>query len=202
MERARLAPINFTITDYALAITSLEPVNRVDDLLGPDILEDELDEWIVKSPMIKRSFRKIATIAGLTEQRTPGQQRTMKQVTFSTDLIYDVLLKYEPDHILLRIARQEAETELLDIARLRSFLTEVEGRTAFSTLPHASPLSIPALMQVGREQIRGEAEQRMVAEAALQGLGESLLDQVQDYVDTRGLEDASEGSDETAADHA
>ena len=202
MERARLAPINFTITDYALAITSLEPVNRVDDLLGPDILEDELDEWIVNSPMIKRSFRKIATIAGLTEQRVPGQQRTMKQVTFSTDLIYDVLLKYEPDHILLRIARQEAESELLDIDRLRDFLTEVEGRTAFSALPHASPLSIPALMQVGREQIRGEAESRMVAEAALHGLGEELLDQVQDFVDERGLMDGCAGEDNGTPGHA
>ena len=190
MERARLAPINFTITDYALVITSLEPVNSVDDLLGADILEDELDEWIVNSPMIKRSFRKIATIAGLTEQRTPGQQRTMKQVTFSTDLIYDVLLKYEPDHILLRIARAEAEKELLDVARLRAFLTEVEGRTAFVALPHASPLSIPAIMQIGREQIRGEAEQRMVAEAALGNLGDSLLDQVRHYVDARPDMDA------------
>ena len=185
MERARLAPVNFTITDYALSITSLEPVNSLDGLLDDSILEDELDEWIVNSPMIKRSFRKIATIAGLTEQRTPGQQRTMKQVTFSTDLIYDVLLKYEPDHILLRIARQEAEADMLDIDRLRDFLTEVKGATAFETLPHASPLSIPAIMQIGKEQIRGEAEQRMVAEAALGNLGESLLDQVRHYVDAR-----------------
>ncbi|MEM9600784.1 MAG: ligase-associated DNA damage response DEXH box helicase, partial [Pseudomonadota bacterium] len=117
MERMGLAPINFTITDYALTITSLEPVNHLDGLLDTDILDAELDAWIVNSPMIKRSFRKIATIAGLTEQRLPGQQRTMKQVTFSTDLIYDVLMKYEADHILLRIARTEAESDLLDITR-------------------------------------------------------------------------------------
>jgi ATP-dependent Lhr-like helicase len=195
MEKRGLAPVNFTITDYALTITSLEPVNALDDLLDTDILEDELDDWIVNSPMIKRSFRKIATIAGLTEQRLPGQQRTMKQVTFSTDLIYDVLMKYEPDHILLRIARQEAESDLLDVSRLRGFLTDVQGQTVFRTLPHASPLSIPAMMQVGRETIRGDAEARLVAEAGhvqdyMNGLGDSLLSQVRDYVDGRETDQA------------
>jgi len=190
MEALRLAPINFTITDYALTITSLEPVNSLDGLLGRDILGDDLNNWIINSPMIKRSFRKIATIAGLTEQRLPGQQRTMKQVTFSTDLIYDVLLKYEPDHILLRIAREEAEKDLLDIDRLRGFLTEVEHKTVFRTLPHASPLSIPAMMQIGRERVRGEAEQRMIAQTGhvqdyMNGIGDSLLEQVRDYVDRR-----------------
>ena len=223
MEKLGLAPINFTITDYALTITSLEPVNSLDGLLDADILEDELEDWIVNSPMIKRSFRKIATIAGLTEQRLPGQQRTMKQVTFSTDLIYDVLLKYEPDHILLRIARSEAESDLLDVDRLRRFLTEVEDKTVFRTLPHASPLSIPAMMQVGREQIRGDAQDRLISEAAqsqtlsgattqshvqdyMNGIGDSLLEQVRDYVDRRETDEtdgparpAARGQDRGAA---
>ncbi|MGB6228839.1 MAG: ligase-associated DNA damage response DEXH box helicase [Litorimonas sp.] len=208
MERMGLAPINFTITDYALCITSLEPVNSLDGLLDDDILEADLDAWIVNSPMIKRSFRKIATIAGLTEQRLPGQQRTMKQVTFSTDLIYDVLLKYEPDHILLRIARKEAEGDLLDVDRLRSFLSEVKHDTAFRTLPHASPLSIPAMMQVGREQIRGDARDRMVAQAAaesshvrdyMEGLGDSLLNQVKAYVDERADGEAASAGPESGS---
>jgi ATP-dependent Lhr-like helicase len=190
MEKARLAPINFTITDYALTITSLEPVNSLDGLLDETILEDELENWIINSPMIKRSFRKIATIAGLTEQRVPGQRRTMKQVTFSTDLIYDVLLKYDPDHILLRIARTEAEKDLLDIDRLRDFLSEVKDATDFEVLPHASPLAIPAVMQIGKEPIRGDAEQRLIAEAAAAELrdhhGASLLAQVRETV--RSLE--------------
>lgn len=198
MEALGLAPINFTITDYALTITSLEPVNTLDGLLGTDILDKELDDWIVNSPMIKRSFRKIATIAGLTEQRLPGQQRTMKQVTFSTDLIYDVLLKYEPDHILLRIAREEAEQDLLDIDRLRGFLTEVANKTVLRTLPHASPLSIPAMMQVGKERVRGDAEQRLIAQAGhvqdyMNGVGDNLLKQVKDYVDTRDRTGAPTG---------
>lgn len=187
MERQGLKPINFTITDYALAIKSMEPVNSVKLLLTSDILQDDLNDWIVNSPMVKRSFRKIATIAGLTEQRLPGQQRTMKQVTFSTDLIYDVLMKYEPDHILLRIAREEAESDLLDIERLRHWLNEVKDNINFRPLPHASPLSIPTMMQVGKETIRGEAHKALIAEVERQNLGHQMLERVKDFVDARDI---------------
>ncbi|WP_017931125.1 ligase-associated DNA damage response DEXH box helicase [Robiginitomaculum antarcticum] len=178
MEREGLKPLTFSITDYALTLTSLEPVNEVRSLLSPDILDNDLNEWITNSPMVKRSFRKIATIAGLTEQRLPGAQRSMKQVTFSTDLIYDVLLKYEPDHILLRIAREEAENDLLDIPRLRDWLLEIDGQITFKVLPHASPLSIPSMMQLGKEQIRGEADKAILQSLDGGGAGMVMLDNV------------------------
>jgi len=180
MEKANLKPLNFSITDYALTIVSLEPVSRVADLLTHDILEDELSEWIINSTMVKSSFRRIATIAGLTEQRQRGEKRSMKQITFSTDLIYDVLMKYEPGHILLRIAREEAEKDLLDITRLREWLTDIERQIEFKVLPHASPLSIPSMMQLGREKIRGKGEQQLLQQASYESFGESLLAQVED----------------------
>jgi ATP-dependent Lhr-like helicase len=186
MEMAGLKPINFTITDYALTIRSIDPVNYVEPLLSSDMLGDDLDNWIVQSPMVKRSFRKIATIAGLTEQRLPGQQRTMKQVTFSTDLIYDVLMKYDPDHILLRIAREEAESDLLDIERLRDWLKDIQGCIDFQILPHASPLSIPAMAQVGKEPVRGAAEAAMIADLEHQNRGMKMLERVRAFVDDRG----------------
>lgn len=184
MESARLKPISFVITDYALAITSLEPIEDMASLLSEDILETEFEDWIVKAPMVKKSFRKIATIAGLTEQRLPGAHRSMKAVTFSTDLIYDVLHRYEPDHILLQIAREEAERELLDLPRLRHWLSEVQGQIQYRILPHASPLSIPALIQVSREMLDGEAKEAMLARAAEASLsyGEDLLETVKDYL--------------------
>lgn len=180
MEMAGLKPLNFSITDYALTITSLEPVNSLDDLMTPYIVQDDLTDWIIKSPMIKRSFRKIATISGLTEQRQHGSQRPMKQIMFSTDLIYDVLLKYEPDHILLRIAREEVENDLLDIQRLMAWLKDVHGRIRFKVLPHASPLSIPSMMQLGKEKIRGKAEEELLKRASYESLGEDLLSRVED----------------------
>ncbi|WP_418152021.1 ligase-associated DNA damage response DEXH box helicase [Litorimonas sp. RW-G-Af-16] len=184
MEAMGLKPMTFSITDYALTVTSLRPVNAVDDLLATDILDADLEKWIVNSPMVKRSFRKIATIAGLTEQRLPGAQRSMKQVTFSTDLIYDVLMKYEPDHVLLRIAREEAERDLIDIARLRDWLSDVQGRIRFNVLPHASPLAIPSMMQLGKEMIRGEGEQELLRQATERAIsrGNDMLEQIRETV--------------------
>ncbi|MEW4467841.1 ligase-associated DNA damage response DEXH box helicase [Parasphingorhabdus sp. JC815] len=179
MEKADLKPLNFSITDYALTITTLEPVENVDDLLTTDVVAGELHDWIIESPMVKRSFRKIATISGLTEQRQHGTQRPMKQIMFSTDLIYDVLMKYEPDHILLRISREEAERELLDVERLTQWIRDIKGHIRFRSLPHASPLSIPSMMQLGKEKIRGKAEEELLRRASYESLGEELLTQVE-----------------------
>ena len=183
MESARLKPLMFAITDYALAITSIEPVNTVAPLLTPDILDDEFEAWIMDSPMLKKSFRLIATIAGLTEQRLPGQQRSMKQMTFSTDLIYEVLQKYDPDHILLKVARQQSERDLLDIDRTRRWLEEVTDRVTYVTLPHASPLSIPAMMQVGKDMVRGgEGERTLLLGDLALDPGEEMLETVEAFL--------------------
>jgi len=187
METQRLKPLTFSITDYALTITSIEPVNDVRALLSEDIVAEEFEDWLMDSPMIRKSFRLIATIAGLTEQRLPGQKRTMKQMTFSTDLIYDVLRQYQPDHILLKVARQQAEKEHLDLARLQRWLEENADRIQYRTLPHASPLSIPSMMQLGKERIRGEGERELLlgdlaGDMALDP-GERMLDTVEAYVE-------------------
>ena len=186
MEARRLKPLTFSITDYALTITSIAPVNDVASLLTPDILEDEFEDWLMNSPMIKKSFRLIATIAGLTEQRLPGQKRTMKQMSFSTDLIYDVLRQYEPDHILLRVSREQAEREHLDRPRLTRWLHEITDRVTYVTLPHASPLSIPSMMQLGKDIIRGEGERELLMGQVSLGAGEQMLDTVEQFLDQQG----------------
>lgn len=183
MERLGLKPLTYSITDYALTITSLEPVNHIEPLLTEDILQNEYSAWLQSSPMVKRSFRKIATIAGLTEQRLPGQKRTMKQVSFSTDLIYDVLLKYDPDHILLRIAREEAERDLLDVPRLKTWLESVQGQIVYKTLPQASPLSLPSMLQLGKETVIGEARMAILQGASFEDNASMRLERVRDFIE-------------------
>ncbi|GGX71369.1 DNA ligase-associated DEXH box helicase [Litorimonas cladophorae] len=185
MERRRLKPLTYSITDYALTITSIDRVDDVESLMREDVLTEEYERWVVEAPMVKRSFRKIATIAGLTEQRLPGAKRTMKQVSFSTDIIYDVLLKYDPDHILLRIAREEAERDLLDIPRLRNWLADTQGKVTFIALPHASPLSIPAMMQLGKETVIGDAKIAILEQASHEDTAILRLQKVEDYLDER-----------------
>ncbi|WP_051279619.1 ligase-associated DNA damage response DEXH box helicase [Hellea balneolensis] len=185
MEKRGLKPLTYSITDYALTITSMEPVNDVESLMSEDILQEDYQKWVSEAPMVKRGFRKIATIAGLTEQRLPGAKRTMKQVSFSTDLIYDVLQKYDPDHILLRIAKEEAERDLLDMDRLRNWLHDVQGQIDYVTLPHASPLSIPSMMQLGKETLIGDAKIAILEQASHEDMADMRLDTVKAFVDAK-----------------
>lgn len=180
MERHHLHPLTFTVTDYGLAITSIEQVTKehIAALLTPDILFEELEEWLADSRMLKRSFRRVAVIAGLVEQNNPGVRKTMKQVTFNTDLIYDVLRKYEPNHVLLRLTRADAERELLDTDRLGALLHQSQEKTLFQSLPRPSPLSLPVILDVRTERLPGRGMELLLNQALQQRDAEHLIDEV------------------------
>ena len=108
MQRAGLGPLGFVATDYVIAVWSLKEARDLDALFAEDMLGDDLEEWMAESSLLKRTFRNVAVIAGLIERRQPGQEKTRKQVTFNADLIYDVLRRHEPDHLLLRATRRDA----------------------------------------------------------------------------------------------
>ena len=173
MERMGAGPLGFVATDYVIAVWSLEPVADVGALFDQDMLGDDLEEWMAESSLLKRTFRNVAVIAGLIERRLPGHEKTGRQVTFNADLIYDVLRKHEPDHILLQATRHDAARGLTDIRRLAGLLTRVQGRIDVRRLDRVSPLAVPILLEVGREQVYGgavdtlldEAEAALVAEA-------------------------------------
>ncbi|MBM3617940.1 MAG: ligase-associated DNA damage response DEXH box helicase [Alphaproteobacteria bacterium] len=182
MERMGLRPISFSVTDYALSLVGMRTVSedQAAMLLSPEILADELEEWIVESPMLKRSFRHVAMITGLTEKRIQGERKTMKQVTFSTDLIYDVLRRHEPNHLLLSVTRADAERELLDISRLAHLLTRYEGKMIFQPLKRASPLAIPIIVDVRREAVHGEGTEDLLAALNTHEEAERMMEDVRD----------------------
>jgi len=181
MERRGLHPLSFTVTDYGLAITSVEATTEaaLADLLSIDILADELEEWLAESPMLKRSFRRVATIVGLVEQQNNAKRKTVRQMTFSTDLIYDVLRKYEPDHVLLRLTRADAERELLDLDRLKDMLLKYRGRVDFRALPKPTPLSLPVILDVRTERLPGAGLEALLAQASLEEEAERLIEEVE-----------------------
>lgn len=153
MERAGLQPLGFVASDYALAIWSLKPVADPAALFDAAILEDEFVEWVEGSHLLKRAFREVAVIGGLIERQHPGKRKTGKQVTFSTDLIFDVLRKYEPDHLLLEAAWADARERLTDVARLGDLLDRAAGTMLHKHLPRISPLAVPVLVLIGRENV-------------------------------------------------
>ncbi len=143
-------------------------------LFDQDMLGDDLDAWLAESALMKRTFRTCAIIAGLIERRYPGKEKSRRQVTVSTDLVYDVLRRHQPDHVLLRAAAADAATGLLDIRRLGDMLSRVEGRIIHKALDRVSPLAVPVLLEIGREMVYGEASDTLLAEAAEELVREAM----------------------------
>jgi ATP-dependent Lhr-like helicase len=174
LERARLKPLGFVANEYALAVWGFGDVAlRVERgelslaaLFDEDMLGDDLEAWLAESALMKRTFRTCAIIAGLIERRFPGQEKSRRQVTISTDLVYDVLRKHQGDHVLLRAARADAATGLLDIKRLGEMLSRIRGRIIHKALDRVSPLAVPVMLEIGRETVYGEASETVMAEAA------------------------------------
>jgi ATP-dependent Lhr-like helicase len=174
LERARLRPLGFVANEYALAVWGLGDAAqriargelRLDDLFDEDMLGDDLEAWLAESALMKRMFRNCAIIAGLIERRFPGQEKSRRQVTISTDLVYDVLRGHQPDHVLLRAARADAATGLLDVRRVSEMLSRIRGRIIHKALDHVSPLAVPVMLEIGREMVYGEASDALLAEAA------------------------------------
>jgi ATP-dependent helicase Lhr and Lhr-like helicase len=174
LERARLRPLGFVANEYALAVWGLGDVAQrisrgelsLPELFDEDMLGDDLEAWLAESALMKRTFRNCAIIAGLIERRFPGEEKSRRQVTISTDLVYDVLRSHQPDHVLLRAARADAATGLLDVKRLADMLSRIRGRIIHKGLDHVSPLAVPVMLEIGREMVYGEAADSLLAEAA------------------------------------
>jgi ATP-dependent Lhr-like helicase len=182
LERAGMKPLGFVANEYALALWGVGDlqlrIRRGDlsltQLFDEDMLGDDLEAWLAESAMMKRTFRTCAIIAGLIERRFPGEEKSRRQLTISTDLVYDVLRQHQPDHLLLRAARDDAATGQLDIRRLGEMLSRIKGRIVHKPLDHVSPLSVPVLLEIGRETVYGEASDALLAEAADELIREAM----------------------------
>lgn len=166
MEAAGLKPLGFVSNDYALACYGLEPIADPRALLSSDILEAEFRDWVERSALLKRAFREVAVIGGLTPRQTTGQRKTGRALTISTDLIYDVLRKYEPDHMLLKAAWEDARARLTDVGRLAGLLERAGGAMIHVDLDRVSPLAVPVLVLIGRETVAtGASDDALLIEA-------------------------------------
>ena len=165
MERFGYAPLGFVATDYVIAVWSAEEPLDVPALFEQDMLGDDLEAWMAESSMLRRTFRNVAVISGLVDRNLPGAERSRRQVTVNTDLIYDVLRRHQPDHVLLRATRNDAAGGLTDLGRLSDMLGRVAGRVRHKRLSRVSPLAVPVLLDIGRETVRtGGSEDDLLAE--------------------------------------
>ena len=166
MEELRLAPLGFVCTDYATLIWGLEPVTEVGILFDLAQLREGLETWLAENAVMKRTFRASAIIAGLIERSHQGRRKTGRQATFSSDILYDTLRRFDPDHLMLRITRQEAMRGMVDFGRIEDRLTQVAGRIDLVRLDRVTPLAAPLFLEPGRIPVQGEGRERLAEAAA------------------------------------
>jgi ATP-dependent Lhr-like helicase len=164
MEKRGLKPLGFVATDYVLGLWGLEPFVDPAALLSGDIIAQELRDWIAATPFLRRAFRDVAIVSGLVERQRPGQRKIGRAMTVSTDLIYDVLQRHEPEHLLLEAAWTEASAKLTDLDRLKSLIARAESQLMVRHLDRMSPLAVPVLIEIGREGVSHATDEALLAE--------------------------------------
>ncbi|WP_126976887.1 ligase-associated DNA damage response DEXH box helicase [Frigidibacter oleivorans] len=166
MEEDGLHPLGFVANDYAALIWGLDPVTEAAPLFDAEALRAGLDGWLAGNAVMKRSFRAVAQIAGLIERNLPGQRKTGRQATFSTDILYDTLRRHDPGHLMLRITRDEAMRGLVDFGRIEEMLARIGGRVRTRRLSRLPPLAAPLFLEQGRVPVQGAGRERLLAEEA------------------------------------
>jgi len=159
MERFGYAPLGFVATEYVVGIWSAHEPRDIAGLFSHDLLGEDLEIWIAETSMLRRTFRNVAVIAGLVDRHHPGAEKNRRQVTVNTDLIYNVLRRHQPDHVLLRATWHDARGGLTDLARLQLLLNRAAGRLSVRRLDRVSPLAVPVLLDIGRESVRTPADE-------------------------------------------
>lgn len=162
MEDQGLGPLGFVATDYAVLIWGLERVPRPEPLFEGANLRASFETWLQGNAVMKRTFKTSATIAMLLERNFGPQKRSGRQATFSSDILYDTLIKYDPDHLMLKITREEAMRGLVDFGRVEEMLDRTRGRVDHLILDCVSPLAAPLFLEPGRVPIVGEGRERML----------------------------------------
>ena len=162
MEEMGLNPLGFVANDYTTLVWGLTKVVDPTKLVGGENILKGLDLWLSNNAVMKRTFRSVATIAGLIERNLAGVKKSGRQATFSSDILYDTLLRYDPNHLLLQATKKEAMQGLVDFARIENMLEKTKSHVTHVDLKRVSPFSAPLLLEAGRIPIHGSAIELML----------------------------------------
>jgi len=172
--RLRANTFSYTVNDYGLmlALAETTPLDEplLRRLLSPQGVADDLRASVNLGELARRQFREIARVAGLLTPSLPGREmRSLRQVQASSGLLYDVLRRYDPGHVLLAQAEREVFQRQLDAPRLMAALRDCQARALVLCEPRAlTPLSFPLWTESLRGQLSTETWQARVGRAAAQ----------------------------------
>ena len=172
----RLAPhtVVFSVNDYGFVLNSQQPID-VDEqtlarLLSPEGLMNDLHEGLNLTEMARRQFRDIARVAGMLTPSLPGAaRRSQRQLQASSGLLFDVLKRYDPDHLLLAQAVREVFEAQMDVQALAAALARCATRRIELRQPRTlTPLSFPLWAETVRGELSTEDWSTRVRRAAQQ----------------------------------
>lgn len=115
-----------TIDDYGFLLT-LKPFQDMEldawkELFVPQNAGRDLEAALKDSSLVQWQFRGVAQTGLMVPRNRPGEERKVKQLRWSSEVLFRVLSQYEPDHPLLEQARREATHTFLDLPRAQLFL--------------------------------------------------------------------------------
>ena len=166
LEELELAPLGFVANDYATLLWGLKKVQNPIELFNSNAIELGLDNWLSGNALMKRTFKAVATVSGLIDRNLPGLKKSGRQTTFSSDILYDTLVKYDPGHLLLKITKDEAMKGLIDFNRIKEMFDRIDNNIKHIDLPHVSPLAAPMLLEMGTVPIEGKARELILKNEA------------------------------------
>ncbi len=170
--RLQANTFSFAANDYGLV---LAPANDCEldavvlrELLSPDALLEDLRASLNLGELARRQFREIARVSGLLSPSLPGRSpRSQRQLQASSGLLYDVLQRFDPGHLLLAQAEQEVLSAQLEVSRLAATLADCSGRDLIlHQLKSLTPLSFPLWAESMRGQLSTEDWKTRVQRAA------------------------------------
>ena len=115
-----------TIDDYGFLMSLRDfqsmPLDEWRELFAPENAEADLHAALAPSQLVKWQFRSVAQTGLMVPRQQFGRERPSRALQWSTEVIFEVLQKYEPDHPLLVEAYHGAAHTFLDLPRAFDFL--------------------------------------------------------------------------------
>jgi len=160
---ARKIPVTFSLAmnDFGFELLSDQHIDLTPDLLkdlfSPDDLVSDLTAAINASEMSRRHFREIARVAGLVFSGYPGNPKGARHLQASSEMLFDVFRKYDPENLLIGQAVSEVLNRQIDLRRLKAAVDRIAGQEiVVQPLQKPSPFCIPILADRLRGQLSSE----------------------------------------------
>ncbi|MDB6150510.1 MAG: helicase [Chthoniobacter sp.] len=111
-------------------------------LLRPEGFESDLHASLQQSEMLKYHFRNAAQTGLMVYRNFFDQKKPVRKLAWSSEVIFNVLQQYEPEHVLLREARRDSLRVFLDADAALAFVHAQTSRPLrLRTVDRVPPLS-------------------------------------------------------------